>query len=83
MSFVKKKKDNQKEINSAYSKAGPYLNITYFFISAMIIFGFVGYKIDQAYGFNFLFLLIGLFVGLSLGFYKLYIVITHIEKDPD
>ena len=83
MSFFKKKKDNQREINSAFSKAGPYLNITYFFISAMVIFGFVGHKIDQSYNFDFLFLLIGLFLGFALGFYKLYIVISNLEKDPE
>ena len=83
MSFFKAKKENQKEISSAFSKAGPYLNITYFFISAMSIFGFIGYKIDQSYGFDSVFLLIGLFIGLALGFYNVYIVISQIEKDID
>jgi F0F1-type ATP synthase assembly protein I len=80
---LKKKKNNQKEINSAYSKAGPFLSITYFFMSAMVIFGFIGYKIDQAFGYDFLFLLIGLFLGFSLGFYKLYIVISNLENDRE
>ncbi len=83
MGLLKKNKEDQQEINSAFSKAGPYLNIIYFFMSAMIIFGFIGYKLDQFYKFDFLFLLIGLFSGFSLGFYKLYILISNIEKDPE
>lgn len=82
MLHLTKKKDNQKKINSAFSKAGPYLSISYFFMSAMVIFGFIGYKIDQAYNFEFLFLLTGLFLGFALGFYKLYIVISNPEQDP-
>jgi F0F1-type ATP synthase assembly protein I len=78
-----KNNDDQKEVRSAFSTAGPYLSISYFFMSAMIIFGYIGYKLDQAYGFDFLFLLIGLFIGFALGFYKLYIVISNMEKDPD
>ena len=83
MAFFKKKKENQQPINAAFSKAGPYLNISYFFISAMALFGFVGFKIDQAYDYDFIFLLIGLFFGFFLGFYYLYIVISNSKNDPD
>lgn len=77
-----KKKDNfkHKKINSAFVNAGPYLSIGYFFIGAFALFGFIGYKVDQAYGLKPLFVLIGLFLALALSFYNMYKVISNIEK---
>lgn len=80
MLFLNKKSTN-KDVNSAYSKAGPFLSIVYFFIASIFLFGFIGYKIDQAFGYDFVFLLTGLFAGFTLGFYKLYIIVKHMDED--
>jgi F0F1-type ATP synthase assembly protein I len=56
------------------------LNIAYFFIGSIAVLGFAGYKLDQYLGFEFLFLLTGLFCGLVLGFYHMYKVIKELEK---
>lgn len=80
---LKRDKEKQQEINKAFAAAGPFLNSTYFFISAMALFGYAGYKLDQYYNNTFLFLLVGLFTGFALGFYKLYKDISHMEKDTD
>lgn len=73
------KKSKQKDINSAYAKAGPYLNIAYFFMAAMLLFGYIGYKIDQWARTGFLFVLSGLFLALGLGFYNMYKVISQLN----
>jgi len=78
--FGKKNTENQKNINSSFAAAGPYLNIGYFFMASMFIFGFVGHLIDKKYQFNSIFLLAGLFVGLIFGFYNMYKVISQMEK---
>jgi len=74
-----RKKTTQKKINSAFVKAGPYLNIGYFFIGGMILFGYVGYKMDQWLQTKFIFLLIGLFTALALGFYNMYKVLSQLN----
>jgi F0F1-type ATP synthase assembly protein I len=78
---LSERKNKQKQINSAFAQAGPYLNIAYFFMGSMAVLGFVGYKLDQYFNFRFLFLLTGLFLGLVLGFYHMFKVIRQIEKN--
>jgi len=75
----KNKKSTQKEINSAFVKAGPYLNIGYFFIGAIILFGYIGYKLDQWLQTGFVFLLSGLLLSLVLGFYNLFKVLSQLN----
>jgi F0F1-type ATP synthase assembly protein I len=74
------KESKQKEINSAFAKAGPYLNIGYFLMAAMILFGYIGYKIDQWARTGFLFLLCGLFLALGLSFYNMYKVLSQLNN---
>lgn len=74
---------SQKENNSVFSKAGPYLNIGYFFIGSISLFGFLGYKADQYFNSKVLFLLLGLFSGLALGFYNMFKLLAQLEKKPD
>ena len=70
----------QKKINTAFEKAGPYLNIGYFFIGGMILFGYIGYKLDQWIGSKVIFLLLGLFMALALGFYNMFKVLSQINN---
>ena len=73
------KKSTQRQVHSAFSKAGPYLNIGYFFIGGMILFGYIGYKMDQWLQTKVIFLLLGLFLALALGFYNMYKVISQMD----
>jgi len=73
------KASTQKEINSAFSKAGPYLNIGYFFIGGMVLFGYIGYKMDQWLQTKVIFLLSGIFLALALGFYNMFKVLSKLE----
>jgi len=76
---LQNKKSTQKEINSAFVKAGPYLNIGYFFIGAIVLFGYIGYKADQWAKTGFIFLLSGLFMALGLGFYNMFKVLSQLN----
>jgi len=73
------KNSQQKKVNAAFVKAGPYLNIGYFFMAAMILFGFIGYKIDQWLQTGFVFLLTFLFLAFALGFYNMYKVLSQLN----
>ena len=89
MSFGWKKmnlgdKQNPGRLNdavSAYRKAAPYINATYVFISAIILFGFIGWWIDNKLQSAPLFIIIGLFVGLGGGFYSLIKTVQKLEKN--
>jgi F0F1-type ATP synthase assembly protein I len=76
---LQNKKSSQKEINSAFVKAGPYLNIGYFFIGAILLFGYFGYKADQWAQTDYIFLLSGLFMALGLGFYNMFKVLSQLN----
>ncbi len=76
-------KEFQKEVNSSFSKAGPYLSIVYFFMASILILGFIGYKADQYFNFDFVFLLTGLFSGFALGFYNMYKVISGLNNNSE
>jgi len=76
---LQNKKSSQREINSAFVKAGPYLNIGYFFIGAILLFGYIGYKADQWAQTGFVFLLTGLFLALGLGFYNMFKVLSQLN----
>ncbi|MBD3226224.1 MAG: hypothetical protein GF313_15965 [Caldithrix sp.] len=71
---------HRQEIQSAYQKAGPYLTIAYVFIGGILFFGFVGYYIDQKSHLEPLFLILGVFLGLGLGFYHMIKTIQNMER---
>jgi len=75
-----KKKPIQRKINSAFNNAGPYLNIGYFFMGGFALFGYIGYKIDKAFQFKSLFLLLGMFLALILGFYNMFKVLAQLKS---
>ncbi|MCB0283263.1 MAG: AtpZ/AtpI family protein [Calditrichaeota bacterium] len=73
-------KTDQKQVNSAFAQAGPYLNIAYFFIGSMAVLGVSGHYLDKFLSWHFTGVLIGLFLGLILGFYHMYKVINQLEN---
>ncbi|HID40182.1 MAG TPA: AtpZ/AtpI family protein [Calditrichaeota bacterium] len=75
-----KKKLQKSEINNAFRKAGPYLNIGYTLLGGIIVFGYLGNWLDKKTELTPLFLIVGLFVGLALGFYNMIKVLNQITR---
>lgn len=65
---------------SSFRKAAPYLNSVYTFMASIGLFGYAGYWIDKKFASKPLFLLIGLFCGMGIGFYQFYRVLMAEEK---
>jgi F0F1-type ATP synthase assembly protein I len=75
---MKNKRPNP--VNESFRKAGPFLNIVYVLIGAVGLFTCIGYFLDQKWNVSPLFLLIGIFIGLGLGFYNMIKVIQQMER---
>ena len=58
----------QKVVN----QAGPAASASYTLIASLLIFIFIGYKIDNSFDSSPLGLIIGLIFGLVVGFYQLF-----------
>jgi F0F1-type ATP synthase assembly protein I len=75
---------NPDELNEAvntYRKAAPYINAIYAFIGAVILFGGAGWWLDQKLHSTPLCILVGLFLGLGVGFYSLIKAVQKLEKN--
>jgi F0F1-type ATP synthase assembly protein I len=73
---------NKKGTNNfaqSFRKAAPYLSSIYALMASIGIFGYVGYWADTRYETRPIFLLIGLFLGLGIGFYQFYKVLMKQE----
>ena len=68
------------ETVSAFQKASPYLNIVYSLFGGIILFGYAGYALDDYFQKRPLFLIIGVFTGFFLGFYRMIKVIKDLER---
>lgn len=77
------KKQKPKKVNeavSSFQKASPYLNIVYSLFGGIILFGYAGYSLDEYLQKRPLFLIIGVFTGFLLGFYRMIKVIKDLER---
>ena len=52
-------------------QSGPAMGASYTLIGAILILGFIGYFIDEWLGTSPIFLLIGLLLGIIVGFYEI------------
>ena len=52
-------------------QSGPAMGASYTLIGAILILGFIGYFIDKWRGTSPIFLLIGLLLGIIVGFYEI------------
>ena len=68
------------ETTSAFQKAAPYLNIVYSLFGGIILFGYGGYKLDEYLGKRPLFLIMGVFIGFMLGFYRMIKVVKDLDR---
>jgi F0F1-type ATP synthase assembly protein I len=77
---VRKRYPLKNEKISAFRKAAPYLNIGYVLLGSVVFFGFIGYTLDEKFQISPLFLILGIFLGLILGFYNMFKVINNLKK---
>ncbi len=63
----KKNPDGMNDAFSAYRKAAPYINAIYAFIGAVILFGFIGWWLDQKFSSEPLFILSRPVSGIRIG----------------
>lgn len=75
-----KKESGSGQITGAYQKAAPYLNVVYSFFGGILLFGYAGYLLDEKWHKRSLFLIIGVFLGFALGFYRMLKVISELEQ---
>ena len=75
-----KKKSVSGQAANAYQKAAPYLNIVYSFFGGIILFGYLGHVLDEKWNQRSLFLIIGVFLGFALGFYRMLKLIGELER---
>ena len=68
------------KIQYAFKKAAPYLNISYALLGGMAFFGFIGHWLDKKFATEPYLLLVGIFIGLALGYYNMIKVIQGLDK---
>jgi F0F1-type ATP synthase assembly protein I len=73
-------KSSKNDDQSAFRKAGPYLNIGYTLFGSVLFFAYIGYLIDSWFEKKPLFLIIGLFLGLFGGFYNMIKVLQQLDR---
>jgi len=72
---------SKNNISRVFAKAGPYLNIGYTLLAAVVVLGYIGYRLDEWLKLKPLFLLTGIFSGLICGFYNMFKVIQDLDRN--
>lgn len=70
----------KRPINEAFHKAAPFLNIIYVLFGAVALFAWLGNQADKTWDKSPLFIIIGVFLGLILGFYNMIKVVQQMER---
>lgn len=86
MSSFEKHKQNDQEsqvpsLSNSYRKAMPYLNLVYVFIASIAMFGFLGWYADEYFQIVPLFTVLGIFIGLGIGFRSLLKSLKQLEEE--
>ena len=76
----KRKESTAFQLAKAYRDAAPYLNIGWFFLISILLFLWLGKKLDEYLLTEPLFLLTGTLLGFLLGFLNLYKTYTFLKK---
>jgi F0F1-type ATP synthase assembly protein I len=67
-------------LSEAYREIAPYLNISSFFLAAIILFAWIGYSLDKLWDSKPWGLVIGAIVGIVVGFYNFF---RTVSRNPD
>ena len=76
----KRKESTASQLAKAYRDAAPYLNIGWFFLISILLFLWLGKKLDEYFLTEPLFLLTGTLLGFLLGFVNLYRTYLFLKK---
>lgn len=68
-------------VSRAYRELGPYLNLAWFFLAGMLLFGGVGWWADDRYGFDPWGKFSGVLLGIIVGFYNFFKVVFSAKND--
>jgi F0F1-type ATP synthase assembly protein I len=77
----KQDRGGRSDAAGALRKAAPYINASYILISAILLFGIIGWWLDDKWATKPLFLIIGLFLGLGVGFYSMIRTIQKLDRE--
>jgi len=66
-----------KPLTEAYREIAPYLNISSFFLAAIILFVWIGYHLDKLWDSKPWGLVIGAIIGIVVGFYNFFRTVTR------
>ena len=67
-------------LGRAYRQVGPYLSIGVEFTASILLCLGIGWWIDKRFDTAPVFMLVGAFFGMAVGFYNLYRTVTGMEK---
>ena len=59
-------------IQKVINQAGPAASASYALIASLLIFTFIGYRIDNSFGSSPIGIIVGIIFGLVIGFYQLF-----------
>lgn len=66
----------------AYRKAAPYISSVYALIASIALFAWLGWLADHKWpAMQPMYFIIGMFVGLLIGFYNIYKILKNIDSD--
>jgi F0F1-type ATP synthase assembly protein I len=68
-------------VSRSYRKAMPYINGFYVLAAAVALMGWLGWIADAYLNTKPVFFLIGLFVGMFIGFYNMFKLLKKLDKD--
>jgi len=73
-------KSSPKPLTEVYREIAPYLNISSFFLAAIILFAWIGYRLDKVWDSEPWGLVFGAIIGIVVGFYNFF---RTVSRPPD
>jgi len=71
-----RKKSSLESLSEAYREISPYLNISYFFIAAIVLLALIGHWLDNLWGIDPWGLVVGAILGVVIGFYNFFKIVS-------
>lgn len=71
----------QESFSETLRKLGPYLNIGYMFVASVLVLAYLGWLVDRKWSTLPWFTLLGAFLGLGVGFYNFFRVVSRPPED--
>ncbi len=68
------------DIHRAFQKAAPFLSIVYVLMGGVLFFGYLGNYLDKHWKYAPLGIILGVFLGFSLGLYNMIKVLQNLSR---